>query len=139
MKPQKESKMGRRKGSKNKPKVDAAGKPIAKATKPAAKAPKKAVKAEKPKAAKPKTVRPRAAAPEAFEPKVETLGTPAAPVAKQEVEQAPAKANSARRTKDGGVVIQAPKDSDDKPVRYDVVIQGGKAVKRPSTDEPDLD
>lgn len=105
----KEKKMGRRKGSKNKPKVDGA----VKTTKAKASPAKKTVK---------------------------TLGTPEAPVAKRVVEEtAKTVATSARKTKDGGVVIAPTRDSDGKAPRYDVVIRGGKAVKVESTDEPELD
>ncbi len=45
----------------------------------------------------------------------------------------------AKRTSDGGVVIAAQKDASDTKKTFDVVMQGGKAVKVESTDDPVLD
>lgn len=102
--------MGRPKGSKNKPKDSKAA--------PAKKVPAKKVEKTK-------------------KPAVTTLGTQEAPVTKKVVEETAKTA--ARKTKDGGVVIAAPKDASGEPDRYDVVMRGGQAVKVKSTDDPDLD
>ena len=78
-------------------------------------------------------------------PVVKTLGSKDAPVTKKVVEEA-AKAHgattgplTAKKTKDGGVVMAATRDDGDGKKRYDVVMRGGQAVKVESTDEPDLD